>query len=125
MYPTNLRYSKEHEWVAVEGGNCTLGISDFAQDELGDIVYVELPEIGLKVKVGEVLGTVESVKAVSEVYSPVSGEVIEVNATLADTPERINQDPHGEGWICKVRLADPEELETLMDAASYQEFIGK
>ena len=121
MDPTNFRYSKEHEWIAMDGDTGTIGITNFAQNELGDIVYVELPEVGKQVKVGEVFGTVESVKAVSELYSPVSGEITEVNQALLDAPEVVNQDAHGEGWICKIRLADPSELSALMDAAAYEE----
>jgi glycine cleavage system H protein len=121
MYPTNLRYSKEHEWILVEGETGTIGITEFAQNELGDIVYVELPDVGKQIKGGEVFGTVESVKAVSELYSPVSGEVIEVNQALADAPETVNQDAHGQGWICKVKLSDAAEIEALMDAGAYEE----
>jgi len=124
MYPTSFRYSKEHEWVAREGESCTIGITEFAQNELGDIVYVELPGIGTEVRVGDVMGTVESVKAVSEIYAPISGKVVEINKSLDDEPETVNRDPHGEGWFCKMRLRDPKELEALMDAAAYQEFVG-
>ena len=120
--PEDLRYSKEHEWIRVTDGTGTIGITDFAQNELGDIVYVELPEVGKQVKAGEVFGTVESVKAVSELYSPVTGEITEVNEALLDAPEAVNQDAHGAGWICKVRVADASELEALMDAAAYEEF---
>ncbi len=104
MYPTNLRYSKEHEWILVEGETATIGITEFAQNELGDIVYVELPEVGKQIKGGEVFGTVESVKAVSELHAPVSGEVVEVNSPLVDAPEKINEDPHGEAWLVVGRI---------------------
>ena len=119
MVPNDRRYTKEHEWVKAEGGSATVGITDFAQHELGDIVYVELPEIGRAVAAGEVLGTIESVKAVSELYAPVSGTIAEVNALLSDKPETINTDAHGAGWICKLKLSAPAELDGLMDAAAY------
>lgn len=125
MYPSQLRYTKEHEWVGVDGGTGTVGITDFAQHELGDIVYVELPENGRQVKAGEILGTIESVKAVSEIYSPVSGEVVEVNGGLSDAPQNVNEDPHGAGWLCKIRLADAGELKGLMDAAAYSSFVSR
>ena len=119
MFPNDRRYTKEHEWVQVAGGQATMGITDFAQGELGDIVYVELPAVGRKVSQGEVLGTIESVKAVSEIYAPVSGTVTETNALLGDKPETINSDPHGGGWICKLALSVPAEIDGLMDAAAY------
>jgi glycine cleavage system H protein len=125
MYPKHVRYTKEHEWIAAEGDVGTVGITDFAQHELGDIVFVELPEVGRKVKAGETIGTVESVKAVSEVYSPVSGTVAEVNPALADAPETLNKDPQGAGWICKLKLGSPEELDGLMDADAYAALTGK
>ena len=125
MYPNDCRYTKDHEWVKVEGSTGTIGITDYAQQELGDVVFVELPKAGGAVKAGAVLGTVESVKAVSEIYSPVSGEVIETNAALIDTPEKLNLDPHGAAWLLKVRLADPKELDSLMDAVAYQAFIAE
>ena len=125
MHPTHLRYTKEHEWVSVEGGKGTMGITEFAQHELGDIVYVELPETGRTVNQGEVVGTIESVKAVSEIYAPVSGRVVEVNAALVGAPEKVNQDPHGEGWLCRIELGKPEEVRGLMDAAAYDAFVGK
>ena len=124
MVPTDLRYSKEHEWIRVEDGVATLGITDFAQQELGDIVYVELPETGASFEQGQVLGTVESVKAVSEIYAPLGGEVVEVNAALTDTPETLNSDPHGEGWLCKLRVGDAAQVDTLMDAAAYEQLIA-
>ena len=123
MYPTEYRYSKEHEWVAVHGDTVTLGITDFAQAELGDIVYVEVPEIGTKLSAGDVLGAVESVKAVSEIFAPLAGEVVEVNAALADAPDTLNSDAHRGGWICKIRISAPEELDALMDAAAYEKLV--
>lgn len=125
MHPTHLRYTKDHEWVSAEGDRGTIGITDFAQHELGDIVYVELPEKGRSFKKGEVLGTVESVKAVSEIYAPVSGQVLEVNAALGDAPQTLNKDPHGQGWLCRVRLADPSETAGLLDAAAYETLIAR
>jgi glycine cleavage system H protein len=124
MIPDDRRYTKEHEWVKAEGTIATVGITDFAQHELGDIVYVELPEIGRAVKAGEVLGTIESVKAVSELYAPVSGVVTGVNTLLSDKPETINSDAHGNGWICKLQLSAPAELDLLLDASSYTTLAG-
>jgi glycine cleavage system H protein len=118
-YPDDLRYSKEHEWVRAEGTRATIGITSFAADELGDIVFVELPEVGTSLKQFRTFGVVESVKAVSDLYSPVSGEVVEMNEALRDAPELLNSAPFGEGWILKVELADPSELEALMDATAY------
>jgi glycine cleavage system H protein len=125
MYPNDYRYTKEHEWVKADGAVATIGITDFAQSELGDVVFVELPKIGTQLKSGQSFGTVESVKAVSEIFSPVSGEVSETNSALADSPEKINQDPHGEGWLVKMRLADSKEVAGLMDAAGYQAYIAE
>lgn len=122
--PPHLRYSKDHEWLAVEGDCATVGITDFAQRELGDIVYVELPAVGKAVAAGEALGTVESVKAVSEIYAPVSGTVIEVNTGLSGHPEAVNRDPYGEGWICRLRLANGAEVDELLDAAAYRALVG-
>src|SRR6202142_1480265 len=109
MYPAGYRYTKEHEWVSVEGASGTIGITDYEEGELGDVVFVELPKVGAQLKAGQSLGTVESVKAVSEIFSPVSGEVTETNALLADSPELINKDPHAAAWLIKVKLADPKE----------------
>lgn len=120
MYPDDLRYSKDHEWVRVEGSRATIGITNFAADELGDIVFVELPEPGTKVAQFASFGVVESVKAVSDLYAPVSGEVVEINAALREKPELVNADPLGEGWMLKVELSSPDEVEQLMDAAAYQ-----
>jgi glycine cleavage system H protein len=124
MYPENFRYTKEHEWVLAEGDVGTIGITDHAQQELGDIVYVDLPKPGARIDQGKSLGSVESVKAVSDVYSPVSGEVIEINPALADKPETLNTDPHGAAWLVKVRLSAPGELQSLMSAADYESYIG-
>lgn len=125
MYPSDYRYTKEHEWIKVEGAAGTIGITEYAQEELGDVVFVELPKVGAQLKTGQSLGTIESVKAVSEIFSPVAGEVTETNAALADAPEKINQDPHGAAWLIKVRLADPKEAASLMDAAAYQTYIAE
>lgn len=124
MYPSDYRYTREHEWIKVQGDTGTVGITDHAQHELGDIVYVELPKVGAKLAANQSFGTVESVKAVSDIYSPVSGEVIEVNATLANEPEKINKDPHGAAWLVKLRLSNPKEVDALMDAAAYQAYIA-
>lgn len=124
MFPDDRRYSKDHEWVKADGQAATIGITDFAQKELGDIVYVELPAIGRSVAQGEVLGTIESVKAVSELYAPVSGTIAEVNALLTDKPETVNADAHGSGWICKLKLTAAGELDALMDAAAYAAVAG-
>lgn len=123
-YPSDYRYTNEHEWVRVEGDLATVGITDYAQHELGDVVYVELPKPGAKLKAGESLGTVESVKAVSDIYAPVSGDVVEINSALANTPETINKDPHGKAWLVKLKLANSSELAKLMNAAAYEAFIA-
>ena len=124
MVPNDRRYTKEHEWVKVEGQAATVGITDFAQRELGDIVYVELPEIGRAVALGEVLGTIESVKAVSELYAPISGTITEVNALLSEKPETLNLDAHGAGWICKMKPSRAAEVDGLMDASAYTTLAG-
>ena len=124
MYPENYRYTKEHEWVHSEGGVGTIGITDHAQKELGDIVFVELPRIGTVVEQGKSFAVVESVKAASEIYAPVSGEVIEVNEALTDAPETLNADAHGAGWIAKIRLSMPAEVGNLLSLADYQTFLG-
>ena len=123
-YPSEFRYTKEHEWIKVTGEAGTVGITDYAQHELGDVVFVELPKVGTKLSAHQSFGTVESVKAVSEIYSPVSGEVTEVNQTLEGAPEKINQDPHGSAWIIKVKLTNSAELAGLMDAAAYQAYVA-
>jgi glycine cleavage system H protein len=125
MYPADFRYTKDHEWLQVNGGTGTIGITDYAQHALGDVVFVELPKIGMKVKAGDVLGTVESVKAVSEVYSPAAGEVAEVNATLANCPEKMNQDPHGAAWMVKLKLENPNDAANLMDAKAYTAYVAE
>jgi len=124
MYPDDYRYTKEHEWVLVEGDSATAGITFHAQKELGDIVYVDLPKVGARVEKGKALGTVESVKAVSEVFSPVSGEVIAINELLANAPEKLNEDPHGAAWLVRIELSDPDEVKGLLTAAQYQAFVG-
>ncbi len=125
MYPSDYRYTKEHEWIKVSGSTGTIGITDYAQHELGDVVFVELPAAGTKITAGQTFGTVESVKAVSEIYAPVSGEVIEANATLSGAPETVNSDPHGAAWLVKVKLANPAEVTALMDAAAYEAFVSE
>lgn len=124
-YPGDRRYTKDHEWIAVANDVATIGITDYAQHELGDVVFVELPKPGAKVEAGKSFGTVESVKAVSEIYAPAAGEVTEANAALHDTPEKINTDPHGSAWLIKVRLANPADVNALMDAAAYEAFIAE
>lgn len=122
-YPENLKYTKDHEYVRVEGNRAYVGITFHAQDQLGDVVFVELPEVDSGIKKGEVLATVESVKAVSDVYAPVSGIVVEVNDILTDSPETINNDPYGEGWICAIELSDVSELDDLMSSDDYQKLV--
>lgn len=124
MYPTNFRYTKEHEWVRVERDTAVVGITDHAQKELGDIVYVDLPKVGARVEQGKTLGSVESVKAVSDIFAPVSGEVTEVNEMLATTPEKLNEDPHGSAWLVKIKLSAPDEVTRLLSAEDYQKHIG-
>jgi len=122
-YPANFRYTKEHEWIDLQGDTGTIGITDYAQHELGDVVFVELPKVGTKLTAGKPLGTVESVKAVSEIYSPVTGEVAAINESLADSPEKINTDPHASAWLIKLKVANPSEISALMDAAAYQSYV--
>jgi glycine cleavage system H protein len=124
MYPDDRRYTKEHEWVQVAGDRATIGITDYAQKQLGDVVYVELPEVGRKLKAHDSFGTVESVKAVSELFCPVAGEVVEVNSELSGQPERINADPHGAAWMIRLKVADPAEAAGLMDAAAYAALVA-
>ncbi|MAE97660.1 MAG: glycine cleavage system protein GcvH [Candidatus Thermoplasmatota archaeon] len=121
--PDELRYTKEHEWIRIEGDNVVIGVTDYAQDALTDVVWVELPEIGSVVGSMESFASVESVKSVSEIYAPVSGEVLEVNDSLEDSPEQINEDPYGNGWICKMAISDPSELGDLLDGATYRSLI--
>ncbi|HDJ24201.1 MAG TPA: glycine cleavage system protein GcvH [Candidatus Aminicenantes bacterium] len=123
MYPNDYYYTQDHEWVKVENGLGVVGITDFAQKQLGDVVFVELPEVNTQFEFHQVLGVVESVKAVSDIYSPISGEVVEVNQALNDNPELINEDPHGEGWIVKIKIKDETELQRLMSASEYEKYI--
>lgn len=125
MYPSEYRYTKEHEWIKVTDGVGTIGITDYAQHELGDVVFVELPAAGTPVTAGKVFGTVESVKAVSEIFAPVSGNVTEANTALTNTPETVNTDPHGAGWLIKVKLSNPADASGLMDAATYEAFVSE
>jgi glycine cleavage system H protein len=122
-FPTNLKYSKEHEWVRVEGNKAYIGISDFAQSELGDIVFVELPSAGDEISQNDSFGSVESVKTVSELYAPVSGKVVEVNSELEDSPEFVNNSPYDQAWMIAVEMSDPSELDGLMDAAAYEKMV--
>ena len=124
-FPEDLKYTKEHEWVLVEGKVATVGITDFAQDQLRDIVFVELPAVGDKVSKEDAFGVVESVKAVSDIYAPVSGKVLEVNDDLPDNPEMVNEDAYGDGWMIKIEMSDPEELQDLMSAAEYEEYVAE
>ncbi|MEY3436075.1 MAG: glycine cleavage system protein GcvH [Sphingobacteriales bacterium] len=123
-FPANLRYTKDHEWVLLEGNTATVGITDFAQSELGDIVYVDINSIGSQLEAEAVFGTVEAVKTVSDLFLPVSGTVLEKNAELDTNPEDVNQDPYGKGWMIKMTVNDPSEVEKLMDAAAYQALVG-
>ena len=122
-FPTGLRYSQEHEWVAVDGDIATIGITDYAQEQLGDVVYVELPAVGKVLNKDDTFGVVESVKAVSDIYAPVSGAVTETNADLPNAPELVNADPYGKAWMIRVRLSNPQEVNEMMDAAAYQKFV--
>lgn len=124
-YPTQFRYSKDHEWIEVKGDIGVVGITDYAQHELGDVVFVELPAMGAKLMAGKNFGSVESVKAVSDIYAPVTGEVAEANSALVKAPEAINTDPHGAGWLIKIKLANPPELNALMDAKAYEAYIAE
>ena len=124
-YPAELKYTKEHEWVRIDGDTGTVGITDFAQGELGDVVFVELPAVGDTLTKDSTFGTIEAVKAVSDLFAPLSGEVTEVNASLADTPELVNKAPYGEGWMVKIRFSNPEEVASLLDAQGYQAITGK
>ena len=123
MYPSDYLYSKEHEWVRVVDDVCTLGITEFAQQELGEVVFVELPEVGQVFNSSDELGTIESVKAVAEVYSPVAGEVVEINDGVVDDPEMLNDDPLGEGWLVKIRFSSSDDLKSLMNAEQYEEYL--
>lgn len=123
MYPDEFYYTKDHEWIKIEAGKAIVGITEFAQKQLGDVVYLELPKVGTQFESHQSLGVVESVKAVSDIYSPVSGEVIETNEELNDSPELVNQDPHGKGWIIQLKMKDESELEKLMSASEYEKFL--
>lgn len=123
-YPEDCKYTKEHEWVRIVGDNAEVGITHHAQDQLGDVVFVELPGVGTKLQAGGAFGAVESVKAVSDIYAPISGDVVEVNDELVDAPERINDDPHGQGWLLRMTVADRRELATLLDAQQYAEYVA-
>ena len=123
MYPSDFYYTKDHEWIKVKGDEALVGITDFAQKQLGDVVYVELPKPKTQLTFHQTLGVIESVKAVSDVYCPVSGEVIEVNSKLNDSPELVNNDPHGQGWIIRLKIKDKKELEKLMSASEYEKFL--
>ena len=124
-YPADRRYTKEHEWVSTSGEVATIGITDYAQTELGDVVFVELPKVGATVTTGQTFGTVESVKAVSEIFAPASGQVVEANPDLTPKPETINSDPHGAGWLIKIKLVNPGELSGLMDATAYAAYVAE
>src|SRR6266567_2367853 len=123
-YPESYRYTKEHEWVSLSGDTATIGITFHAQEELGDIVYVDLPKPGAQLEAGKSLGSVESVKAVSDIYAPLAGEVLEANELLANAPEKLNEDPHGAAWLIRIRVADPAEFNNLLAAADYQTYVG-
>ncbi len=122
--PGELKYTKDHEWTKTEGDIVVVGITDYAQGELGDVVFVELPEVGDKVSIGDSFGTIEAVKAVADLFSPVSGEIVEINGALEDEPETVNKDPYGEGWMVKIKISDASELKDLMDADAYAKHIG-
>jgi glycine cleavage system H protein len=125
MYPEDLHYTKQHEWVRLSGDVGVVGITDYAQKELGDIVYVDLPRVGAQVEQAKVMGSVESVKAVSDIYCPVSGEVIEINDALATAPEKLKESPHGDGWLVKIRLSVPAEIQGLLSAADYEKYVAE
>jgi len=124
-FPTDLKYTKEHEWIRLSGDTSVVGITEYAQGELGDIVFVELPAVGAKLAQGKTFGTIEAVKAVSDLFAPVTGEVVEVNKELQSTPELVNKEPYGRGWMVKVKLANPAETAGLLDAEGYKKLIGK
>ncbi len=123
MYPDNYFYTKDHEWLKIEGDKATVGITDFAQKQLGDVVYVELPQTGAQLEFHQSLGVIESVKAVSDIYSPISGEVVEINEKLNDSPELVNDDPHGKGWIIRMKIRDEGELDKLMSPSEYEKYL--
>jgi glycine cleavage system H protein len=123
-FPDNLKYTKEHEWISVNGNNATIGITEFATSELGDVVFLEIETLGETLSTGDTFGTVEAVKTVSDLFMPVSGEILEVNPALDGTPELVNQDPYGKGWIIKIKISDPTELNALLNAADYKNLVG-
>ncbi len=123
-FPANLKYTKDHEWLLVEGETGVVGITEYAQGELGDVVFVELPSVGTKVQQGKLFGTIEAVKTVSDLFAPVGGEVTEVNEALKDSPELVNNEPYAGGWMVKIKIADSSELDGLLDAGKYQEMVG-
>ena len=125
MYPEDLHYTKQHEWIRLSEDVGVVGITEYAQEQLGDIVYVDLPRVGTKVEQGKGMGSVESVKAVSDIYSPISGEVIEINNALATAPEKLNESPHGDGWLVKIRLSAPAEIQGLLSAADYEKYVAE
>jgi len=122
--PSNLQYTKDHEWVKIENGVATIGITDFAQGELGDIVFVELPEVGKSFNAGDTFGTIEAVKTVTDLFSPISGKIVAINEGLDSDPGKVNSDPYGDGWLVKIRLSDPDEKDGLMSSIAYEEIIG-
>lgn len=122
--PQNLKYTKDHEWLKVEGDTAFVGVTDFAQNELGDIVFIEVETVGESLEREETFGTIEAVKTVSDMFMPVGGEILEFNESLSDNPEKVNQDPYGEGWIVKIKISDPSQVEDLLDAAQYGELVG-
>ena len=124
-FPENVKYTADHEWIRVEGQFCWIGITDYAQSELGDIVYVDIPVVGTKVEKGKSFGTIEAVKAVSDIFAPVTGEVAEINTQMKDHPEIVNKDPYGAGWMVKIVITDPSQLDTLLDVQDYKTLIGK
>jgi len=124
-FPANLKYTKDHEWIRVEDGTGVIGITDYAQGELGDVVFLELPVAGTKVEQGKQFGTIEAVKTVSDIFAPVSGEIVEINSALKDSPELVNKEPYSGGWMVKIKIENKSELSNLLDAAKYQEMIGK
>lgn len=122
--PSNLQYTKDHEWAKIENGVATIGITDFAQGELGDIVFVELPEVGKSFNAGDAFGTIEAVKTVTDLFSPISGNIVAINEGLDNDPGKVNSDPYGDGWLVKIRLSDPDEKDGLMSSIAYEEIIG-
>lgn len=125
MYPDDRVYSKEHEWVRREGDEAVIGVTFYAQDELGDVVFVELPEAGGTFEANEEIGSIESVKAVAELFTPVSGDVLEVNEKVTDSPELLNEDPHGEGWLVRIKMSDPSQLDEMMSAEEYRDLVDR